>query len=36
MALLTCVYLYIEVWLADQNSKLLDIEDRIKIILVIN
>ena len=27
---------YIEVWFADQNSKLLEIEDKIKITLVIN
>ena len=27
---------YIEVWFTDQNSKLLEIEDKINIILVIN
>ena len=27
---------YIEVWLTDQNSKPLDMKDRIKIILIIN
>ena len=27
---------YIEVWFTDQNSKLLDIQDEIKITLVIN
>ena len=29
-------FLYIGVWFADQNSKSLDTEDKIKIILVIN
>ena len=29
-------FLYIEVWFTDQNSKLLEIEDKINITLVIN
>ena len=29
-------FLYIEVWLTDQNSKLLEIEDKTNITLVIN
>ena len=29
-------FLYIEVWLTDENSKALDIEEKIKITLVIN
>ena len=29
-------FLYIEVWFCDQNSKLLEIEDKTKISLVIN
>ena len=29
-------YSYIEVWITDQNSKLLEIEDKINITLVVN
>ena len=29
-------FLYIEIWFTDQNSKPLEIEDKIKVVLVIN